>query len=334
MRMKSKREDEFEDELEDEEIREKKKEMRRLKVERDLLKMQAETEKMRQELAKYQSQGVVASNPDSQAITLGTLVATLVKSGVKPEQAEEFFKKLSPEALATVSALTSNNPYLPVFMYLASQSKGQSPQTLTAKDVIELNKSVYDLAKDIAGKGKGESGVVDVLKELTGMFREIYTKQLLDKIDELKNSIGGRSSVWDEILEDDKKFQRFKELFGSGTTKPEIQLEIEKLRQQHELNLKRLDLEMLKLRNEILEGRRKYKMFSQALKKIGESIAEGIGEAAEEIGEETAYQRPSQPQPQTLKCPKCGADIPGVVPGAEVTCPNCKTIYRVKVKGE
>lgn len=322
MRIKSKSEDLYEDEFDIEELKEKRLEMRKLKMERDLLKMQAETEKIRQELEKYKSSGVNA-NPDGQAAALGALTASLIKAGVKPEQASEFFTKMNPEALAVLSSLTSNNPYLPVFMFLAAQSKGQTPQSLTPKDVIDLNKSVYELAKDISGgKGKGEGEVLGIIKELTGMVKETYQRQLLDKLDELKNAIGGRSSIWDEILGDETKFNRFKELFEGTSAKPEVQIELEKLRQQHELNMKKLDLEMLKLRSELLEGKRKAKMFGQALRKIGEAIGEGIGEASrvENVGE--AVQ-----QAVTLKCPKCNTDIPNVTPGAQVICPSCKTVY-------
>jgi DNA-directed RNA polymerase subunit RPC12/RpoP len=334
VKLKAKSEDIEEDELDVEELKEKKRELRRLKMERELLKMQAETEKMRQELEKYKASNTV-TNPDSQAATVGALVATLIKAGVKPEQANEFFAKMNPEALAVLTSLTSNNPYLPVFMFLASQSRGQPPQSLTAKDVIELNKGVYDLAKDIAGKGKGEEGLGPLFKELVGLIKDLNQRQLLDKLDEIKNAVGGRSSIWDEILEDEKKFERFKELFGGGTTKPEVQIELEKLRQQHELNLKKLDLELLKLRSEMLEGRRRSKMFAQALRKIGAAIGEGLGEAASETSSLAyATQTQTQAQTATLKCPKCNADITNVTPGVEVTCPSCKTVYKVRVKGE
>jgi hypothetical protein len=334
MKVKSKSEDVYEDELEEEELKEKKKEMKRLKMERDLLKLQTETEKVRQELSQVKSQTQnmsVSSNPDNQAMALGSLTASLIKAGIKPEQANEFFGKMNPEALAVLTSLTSNNPYLPIFMYLATQSRGQNPQTLTTKDVIDINKGVFELAEKIGGKDKAESGMLGIVKELTNMMRDLYQKQLLDKLDEVKNAVGGRSSIWEEIFEDERKFNMLKELFGGKTTKPETEIELEKLRQQHEINMKRLDLDLLKLRSEILEGRRKSKMFSQALRKIGEAIGEGLKESTTEEG--TTYERQQTQQiPTTLKCPKCNTDIPDVKPDTIVTCPNCKSSYKVRVK--
>jgi Zn finger protein HypA/HybF involved in hydrogenase expression len=215
-------------------------------------------------------------------------------------------------------------------MYLATQSRGQNPQTLTTKDVIDINKGVFELAEKIGGKDKIESGTLGIVKELTNMMRELYQKQLLDKLDEVKNAVGGRSSIWEEIFEDERKFNMLKELFGGKTTKPEIEIELEKLRQQHEINMKRLDLDLLKLRSEILEGRRKSKMFSQALRKIGEAIGEGLKESTEEGM--TYEKQQTQQVPTTLKCPKCNTDIPDIKPDAIVTCPNCKSSYKVRVK--
>jgi len=337
VRMKSKSAESYDedDEYDYDELKEKRREMRKLKIERDLLKMQAETEKMRQELEKMKSSGN-SSNPDSQSTALAGIVAALIKAGVKPEQANEFLSKMNPEALAALASMTSNNPYLPVFLFLASQSRGQSPQSLTVKDVIELNKNVYDLAKDIGqsreGKG-GDTSIIGIVKEMVGMVKDITAQQLLDKLDEIKDAVSSRGSIWDEILEDEKKFMRFKELFGGSSMNPEIQLKLEEMRQQHELNLKKLDIELMKLRNEMLESRRKTKMFTQSLRKIGEAVAEGLVEAG---GEGEEYQKTStattEPTPTTMKCPKCGADIPNVKPGATVTCPSCKTTYVVKVK--
>jgi hypothetical protein len=329
--MKAKRELEDE-ELEDEELLEKRREMRKLKMERDLLKMQVEAEKHRQELEKLRASAPLTSNPDSQAVATGALVASLIKAGVKPEQASEFITKMNPEALATLSALTSSNPYLPMFMFLASQAKGQPPQGITAKEVIDLNKGMFELAERIAGKrGEGE-GTGAVMKELVGLAKTLTEQRIIDKLDEVAKAVGSRSSVWDEILEDEKKFNRFKELFaGGGSLPPDVQIKLEQMRQQHEIEMKKLDLEMLKLRAELLEGRRKAKMFGQVLRKVGEAVGEGIKEASEEV---ELAKTPEAPQPQqvVLKCPKCNIDLPPVTPGARVTCPQCKTIWEARPK--
>jgi len=330
MRMKAKTEDVFEDELDLNDIKEKKKEMVRLKMEKELLKMQAETEKLRQELEKYKSGN--SGNPSSsnpQASAVAALTATLIKSGVKPEEANEFLSKLNPEALATLTALTSNNPYLPLFMFLASQSKGQQPQNLTVKDIVEVNKNVFDLAKNIASdRGKsGESEILAIVKELTNMYKETQQKILLEKLEDIASTISSRKSLWDEILEDERKFNKLKQLFGGQNMSPEIAIELEKLRQAHELNMKKLDLELLKMQAELAESKRRKEMTATILRKIGEAIGTGLSEASKEVEvepEEYSY---------TLKCPQCGTELKDVTPGKEITCPQCKTTYKAMVKG-
>jgi hypothetical protein len=338
--MRARSESEGEDELDIDEMREKRAELKKLKMERELLKMQAETERLRQEVEKLRGQNTLGqSNPDQQAVALGSLVAALVKAGVKPEQANEFLSKMNPEALATLSALTSSNPYLPLFLFIASQNRGTPPQNLSVKDIIEINKGTLELAQDLAGvqsrRGQGQDALVTAFTTLANTVTQLYNAQLLSKLDEVKSAVAGSKSGWAEILEDEQRFRRFKELFGGGQTPPDVMIKLEEMRQQHELRLKQLDLEMLKLRAELLESRRKSKMFSQALRKIGESIGEGLKEAGEE-SERVSWAQgrlQSQPQPQTLKCPKCSADIPNCVPGARVTCPNCKSVYMVQSTG-
>jgi len=328
MRMRPREEDLDEYELED--LKEKRLEMKRLKAERDLLRMKAEVEKTRQELSKYAGETPeVVANPGGPTTALGAMIASMVKAGVKAEEANEFLSKMNPEALATLSALTSNNPYLPIFMFLASQSRNVSPQNMTPKDVIELNKSVFSLAKDISG-GKGEGDTTVVLKELSNIVKDLYNKQLLDKLEDLAARMQGRS-VWDEILEDEKKFQRFKELFGGGGSNPEVQIKLEQLRQQHELELKKLDLELLKLRSQMVESKRRSKMFAEGLRKIGQAVGEGL-EEARRGGLAYRAQEAQPAQAATVKCPKCGADIPDVKPGAVIECPSCHTKYEARVK--
>jgi DNA-directed RNA polymerase subunit RPC12/RpoP len=300
---------------EDDEEREGREELKRLKMEREKLKLMAENEKLRQEVERY------TANPGGPS-ALGAITAALIKAGVKPEEASEFLTKMNPEALATLTSLTSSNPYLPVLMYLLSHARGQSPQAMTVKDVVEINKNTLDLAREISSsKGGGEGGVVTVLKSLVDSIKDIYQQQLVGKLDELKNALTGKSGI-EAILEDGEKFRRFKELFGGSTSNPEVQIQLEKLRQEHEVRMKQLDIELLKLKGEFLEGKRRAKMFSQTLRKLGEGIAEGLAGAKEEKGMGYSVEK--------VKCPRCGSEIPNVTLGSEVVCPKCNTRYLVR----
>jgi DNA-directed RNA polymerase subunit RPC12/RpoP len=315
VKMRKSRDWEEGDVVEDDEERERREELRRLKMEREKLKLMAENEKLKQEIEKY------SANPGGPS-ALGAITAALIKAGVKPEEASEFLSKMNPEALATLTSLTSSNPYLPVLMYILSHTRGQSPQAVTVKDIVEINKNTLDLAREISSsKGGGESGVVMVLKSLVDSVKEIYQQQLVGKLEELKNVLSGKSGL-EAILEDGEKFRRFKELFGGSSANPEVQIQLEKMRQEHEFRMKQLDIELLKLKGEFLEGRRRAKMFSQTLRKLGEGIAEGLASATGEKGMGYSVEK--------VKCPKCGSEIPNVTLGSEVVCPKCNTRYLVR----
>lgn len=322
-------EDLAEDELDAEELKEKRRELQRLRLEKEILKLKAETEKARQELERYESSADLSS-PNAVA----TMVASLIKSGVSPEQANEFLSKLSPETVAILSSLASSNPYLPFLVFMSAQSRGVQAQTLTPKDVVEINKSIIDMAEKMA---KGGGGYDAVMKEIVSFVKELAQGHLISKLDEIKRALSPSSSVWDEILEDERKFQRLRELFGSGGASPEVQVQLEQLRQQHEremerlrfqqqLELKKLDLELMKLRREMIEDRRRAKMLSTGLRRIGEAIGAGVAGLLGEGGH--------QGLAQGLRCPKCGETIPAAKPGSEVTCPSCRSVYHVKLRGE
>ncbi|MEM1659465.1 MAG: hypothetical protein QXK94_10575, partial [Candidatus Jordarchaeales archaeon] len=300
-------EDYLEDELDAEEIKEKRRELQRLRLEKEILRLKAETEKARQELERYRVENSGSDSPSSVA----AMVASLIKAGVSPEQANEFFSKLSPETVAVLSALASNNPYLPFLVFTSAQSRNLQAQSITPKDVIEINKTIIDAAEKLVRKG-GE-GYDSVMKEIVGFIKELAQGQLVNKLDELRAALATKRSVWDEILEDEKRFQQLRELFSSEKVDPSIQLQLEQLRQQHEremerlkwqqqLEMRKLDLELLKLRKEIIEGKRRAKMLAASLRGIGEAI--GAGMAMLSTG--------GSPQGlvQGLKCPKCGGELP------------------------
>ena len=210
-------------------------------------------------------------------------------------------------------------------------------------DLIKLSESMANQVKTLLEVARGQqpaqqvdqiTSIATLIKTLADIYRPPTTQadpiDLLKKVLDLAGALTGQRSVWDEILEDENKYMRLKEILGgSSQLPPEVVIKLEEMRQAHEREMKKLDLEILKLKSGLLESRRKSKQFAMALRKIGEAVASGIREAEEEY-RPYQYGQVQQPQPQTLKCPKCGTDIPGCVPGAKVTCPSCNSTYLVQ----
>jgi Skp family chaperone for outer membrane proteins len=218
-------------------------------------------------------------------------------------------------------------------------------------DLIKLSESMANQVKTLLEVARGQqpaqqvdqiTSIATLIKTLADIYRPPTAQadpiDLLKKVLDFAGALTGQRSVWDEILEDENKYRRLKEILGgSSQLPPEVVIKLEEMRQAHEREMKKLDLEILKLRSELLESRRKSKQFAMALRKIGEAVASGLREAEEEsrpYAYGQAQQQPlPQPQPQTLKCPKCGADVPNCVPGAKVTCPSCNSTYLVRSSG-
>lgn len=308
------------------EIKERKKELRKLKLEREMLKMKADVERLRQEIQQYGGDNP-AKMTSKKGELIGGLLASLVASGIPPEKADEFLKSLSPEAVATLSAITQDNPWAPVLMFYAAMGRSGGAQSLTPKDVVEINKATYELAEKLGGGSKSMDRLIEALTTL-------YGKLVSDKIDKLADAvIAQKKSALEEILEDEKKLRLLRDLFGGSSADPRIQIELEKLRQEHELRMKQLELEMKKFEADVLKEKQRQATFAAGLRKIGEAIASGISEAQITPSTGLTY-RPTQPKSEAekvvVKCSECGADMV-ISPGeAEVKCPKCGAEYEVK----
>jgi predicted Zn-ribbon and HTH transcriptional regulator len=325
------------DGFEDDELLEKKRELQKLKLEREVMKLKAENVELEKKIKSLSENVGDGTSADAKSMAVAGMLASLIKAGVKPEEASEFLTKMNPEALAVLSSMTSSNPYLPIFLFLASREKGTSSQGLTARDVIETNRLVLETAEKLAGKeGKG-SNVAEVLKEMVNMVKTMYDNRLLEALEDIKNAVS-RGGTLDEIIADKNKMAFLERIFSKNQLDPQVQLKLEEMRQQHELNLKRLELEMLKLRAQILGEKRKRQTLAYALRRLGQAVGEGIAAASAEAPSplQYTYQPPPQQTSATpefrLKCPACGQDLGMHKIGDKVKCPKCGAEWEVRAE--
>lgn len=301
----------IEEEIEREEAEEKRRELERLRLERLKAKLESEIAKYKGEA---HSQPHQSGSPSSPA---AVIISELVRQGVKPEQVDEFLKKLSPEALAALSSLSASNPYLPFFVYMISQAKGS--QSITAKDVVDLSKSLVEAAKEFGPKG-GESA----MKELVDYLKERVSK-LEDSMSKRGLSLG---DIIDGALEDEKKLELLRKILGPSD--PELQLKLEELRHRRMIDLYNLKLRYLELKRDMMEARRKRKMMADAFKRVLRAAARALEEEGARAEEATSKpveaKRPGQSVVH-LKCEGCGAEFPVAPDAKAVACPKCGAKY-------
>jgi len=328
------------------EIEEKKKALKKLELEKKRLEMEAEVERKKAELEKLKESTVKPSREEevggeeTKTAAAAKIIAEMAKQGVPPEKASEYIDKLPPETLAKLYTLMDKNLILPTVLF-----RMQSPPSqLTAKDVVDINNAIIETAQRLSGGGGGES-VKEIIEAIASIFSKSYepiSESLKTLRDELKETLAKREDALVTILKDNTLFERFSRLASPqpqpsmpGETavklkeldlniekmKQETMIRLEQMRQEHERALKLLDMKIAEINAEVASKRERDRILSDALKRIGYAVAEGL----EEEGREETI-----PTPVKTPCPECGGEIL-IPPGAStVTCPKCSKQFNVQ----
>lgn len=323
------------EELDDDEADELLKKAKRIKVEKELARQELELEETRKKLEGLRSSNI--PDPTDVSKGVGNILATLIKSGVSPDDANNFLKDMSPEVLSTLMSLTasSGNPYLPLFMFIAAQSRGGSQQ-LTIKDMVDINKTILDTAKEMKPQGSSVEGS----NLFSTLFKALVDILIEDREKAMAKAEEPRMGFWDQVIESDK-LQRLQQLLNPGATPPEVQLKLEEMRQQHDLKLeemrqqrerekKQFDLEFLKLKSELKGKKRMDQLMANVLRKFGNIP---MPMPVETSAEQPPVQQ-AQPAPTELDvtCPSCNSTVRAKV-GEPTECPNCHSKLIVKPAG-
>ena len=214
-----------------------------------------------------------------------------------------------------IMAAKSANPY-------ASPTEIVNAVTNAAKTIVELREGGSTVDKIV-------SKALDVLSTPRGAtFESKLAEKYIDLMEKVISS--PQKGFWDQIFEDPKKLQTLKEIFGAKTD-PKLLIELEKLRHQHRLEEKKLELKMLELKHKILSARRREKILKGYGKRIAKTVIHGILSSSES---------PEKPAPKglpkgwvTRKCEVCGTPITFNPEEAKtVICPKCGTKYRIEVE--
>jgi hypothetical protein len=291
-------------------------------------------------------------NPELAGAVIAGFVKGLTASGLKEEEAYKALQHINPDVLALTLALASGNPALAlpfmVYRYQGAQASPANP----VKDAIEVSKTTaetiktaFDMARESA-KSEGSSVLAELIKQNTELMKMHY-----DMLAKMIEKASGRS-MWAEILEDETKFRRFKELFyPQQSTDPKILLEIEKLRDEREkwlaemkhksemdklqvqhnhwVEMKRLELEERKLQASMEEAKRKSEMLGKTLLSLAKALAEEEDEKEGAMG----WRPVNVVAPEPYKyCPYCAVELV-TEPDGISRCPKCNARYRFQVTG-
>jgi DNA-directed RNA polymerase subunit RPC12/RpoP len=325
-------------------------EAKRKRLEEVILERQARIEELKRKMGKS-NEGSTSAAP----LTTAGLATTLIQGGVSPEKVNEFLKKLDPQALGALIALSSNNPALAMMAFAMNQ---QRTEPLTVKDVIAISKELHregvqpniniDVAKLVEAAKTQPQGIdvtqmtkaiVDAIK--TGIEvakvatpkaekEEGWFEKLISSPEGIKTAkelglFGGQNieylKLLKEMKESDRRFAR----------------EMKESDRRFELLLKKMEEEKEQRRVKAALERHKTEMISGALQRVGRAIARGLSEAGEaspeagetaegEVVEGKAAPKAKGKNVHTYKCEDCGAPIS--VPadakkGTKIVCARC-----------
>ena len=340
------------DELQEEEEKELIREYKRMKLKELLARKKKELEELEADFNPPFKTQVSQSQGNPQNIATA-LVSSLIAQGMKPEEVDEYIKKLSPETLAALNAVATNNP---MYAILMAQMTRNNPQQLTAKDVIEIVErlrnnpqiNIVDLIKVIGEMKKSEGGgsAVELFDRLVKPLMEENYRTKLEILEREIARLQNRPSFLEELTQKRDEVEALKALFGGGSErkedlehkkllldfekwKTEKMFEMEKWKMEQGLQRQKIDTVISKLLAPFMA--RAIPILNE-LTKVGKAKVAGIRSppVMPSIPQQTSI--PTQGNMIMLKCEKCGSLIP--VNARElpetINCLQCGATYTRK----
>lgn len=171
---------------------------------------------------------------------------------------------------------------------------------------------------------------------LVKTFAEVIRDNVQKPMEELVQRVQPQSSALEQLLLDDKLFERAKTLgmFGGGqpqTTNPELMLEIEKLRTERETALKQMEFEHRKWLAEQQMEQQKWNIIGQIVQGPVGNVLQTIGSAgADRIrsGKAPAQQQIPGVRIEQIQCPKCGKPFFANVLADYAVCAHCGSVLQ------
>jgi len=223
---------------------------------------------------------------------------------------------------------------LPMLVGYAKTNPGapQEQMSLWAKTMTDNLKLGVDLAKTALGPQQQQQNPVEYWKLISELFKE----SVKQPISELTKQLQPQQNTFEQMILNPEIYSRMKTIFGSSEPKAgstNIDFEIEKLRGERELSLKKMDLEWQKSMLEMQAKERRTDTIMQALTPMSALFANPVNERMRELGRKTASNPNPNYVPPTIpdnilriQCAACGYDETKTFKGPpppKITCPGC-----------
>lgn len=213
----------------------------------------------------------------------------------------------------------------------AKANPGQSMESMAKFAEIMANQ--IKTGMEMAQKSQTERSPVYNPVDLIKTFSEVVKENIKEPIQELVQRVQPQPSALEQLLLDDKLFERAKALglFGGGTREvnPEIELKIEELRTQREIELE-------KMRQEHNRWLAQQRLEQQKWEQIGKLFEGPIGRTIQTLGAGAARKisgMGGQASVTQVTCPRCNRQFPVFADAEKAICPYCGAVL-AKTGGE
>jgi len=310
--------------------------LKTMRVDEIVLKRRARIAKLQKEIEKLEKETEKKDSDDSEIPRISVSMAQQI-SNLPPEERDKVIETYA--AFRSIDQSKGRgDSLLPLLIGYSKTNPGtsQSDMVTYAKAMADQFKTGIDAMKAVMPPPEKASSSTEALKLMKDLIIEGVRNPVLSAIEKNQPQV----SPFEQILMNPEMFSRAKEIGMFGSREPRtgstnVDLEIEKLRGERELSIKKLDLEWRKSMLENDSKDRRTDTLLTALTPLSAILAGPATQRMRQLGQQQAASYvptvvmtppPSPPENTILIRCSCGYEGPLTFPGPPpdtIKCPTC-----------
>ena len=309
-------------------------ELKSMRVDEVILKRRARMAKLQKELDKLEKESGGLSSNNSEMPRLSVAMAQQI-ANLPENERNKVLETYAMFRSIDHSKGRGGDSLLPLLIGYSKSNPGtqQSDMAVYAKAMSDQFQSGIAVMQSVIPKEKPSNAT-----ELLKIFRDLVADSVKKPMEELAKNMTAQPSAFEQILMNPEMFGRAKEIGMFGSREPRtgstnVDLEIEKLRGERQLEIKKMDLDWRKaLLESEAKGQRGSNMMAM-LAPLTAIVAGPVSQRMQKLGEQQGATHippvtmPSVPTGTTilLRC-SCGHEGPMNFPGQPpslINCPSC-----------